>query len=114
MRFVPVPLWHGRMPVLGFRTGDFAYLTDCNRLDAAAWPCSTDSTRWCSTALRDKPHSTHFTLEESWRWCAVSRRAAVSDPHDPRPGPRGHECAPARGVQLAYDGLVLEVAVSPA
>ena len=38
MRIVPVPLWHGQMPVLGFRTGGFAYLTDCNRLDDAAWP----------------------------------------------------------------------------
>ena len=33
VRVVPVPVWHGLMPVLGFRFGSFAYLTDCNRLD---------------------------------------------------------------------------------
>ncbi|HEY2830152.1 MAG TPA: MBL fold metallo-hydrolase, partial [Thermoanaerobaculia bacterium] len=29
---VPVPLFHGVLPVLGFRIGSFAYLTDCNRV----------------------------------------------------------------------------------
>ena len=27
---VPVPLLHGSMPILGFRFGNFAYLTDCS------------------------------------------------------------------------------------
>ena len=31
VEFVPVPLMHGPLPVLGFRIGAFAYLTDCNR-----------------------------------------------------------------------------------
>src|SRR5215216_4239283 len=26
----PVPLWHGARPILGYRFGRFAYLTDCN------------------------------------------------------------------------------------
>src|SRR3954468_18201485 len=29
---VPVPLWHGARPILGFRVDRFAYLTDCNRI----------------------------------------------------------------------------------
>src|SRR5205085_9860279 len=29
---VPVPLFHGVLPVLGFRLGSFAYLTDCNHV----------------------------------------------------------------------------------
>ncbi|HJZ72415.1 MAG TPA: MBL fold metallo-hydrolase, partial [Vicinamibacterales bacterium] len=35
---VPVPLFHGRLPVLGFRIGSFAYLTDCNRIPDESWP----------------------------------------------------------------------------
>ena len=27
---VPVPLCHGTLPILGFRFGNFAYLTDCS------------------------------------------------------------------------------------
>ena len=34
----PVPLMHGARPILGFRFGDFAYLTDTNFLPDAAWP----------------------------------------------------------------------------
>src|SRR3954469_876331 len=32
----PVPLFHGVLPVLGFRLGSFAYLTDCNRIPEAS------------------------------------------------------------------------------
>ena len=37
-KVVPVPLWHGILPVLGFRVGPFAYLTDCNRIPDDSWP----------------------------------------------------------------------------
>jgi phosphoribosyl 1,2-cyclic phosphate phosphodiesterase len=115
MRFVPVPLWHGRMPVLGFRTGNFAYLTDCNRLDDAAWPLLEGLDTLVLDALRDRPHSTHFTVAESLevvRRLAPARTYLTHMTHD-----LGHQATNARlpaGVQLAYDGLVLEVAVSPA
>ena len=29
----PIQVWHMRMPVLGFRFGDFTYITDANRID---------------------------------------------------------------------------------
>ena len=38
VEIVPVPLWHGELPVLGFRIGSFAYLTDCNRIPDESWP----------------------------------------------------------------------------
>ena len=114
MRFVPVPLWHGRMPVLGFRTGDFAYLTDCNRLDDAAWPLLDGLDTLVLDALRDKPHATHFTLAEALevvRRLAPRRAYLTHMTHD-----LGHQATSARlpaGVQLAYDGLVIDVAVVP-
>ena len=38
VEIVPVPLMHGRLPILGFRIGSFAYLTDCNHIPDASWP----------------------------------------------------------------------------
>jgi phosphoribosyl 1,2-cyclic phosphate phosphodiesterase len=114
MRIVPVPLWHGEMPVLGFRTGSFAYLTDCNRLDDAAWPLLENLDTLVLDALRDKPHSTHFSVREA---LAVVERLAprcaylTHMTHD-----LGHRETSARlpaAVQLAYDGLVIDVAVAP-
>ena len=30
---IPILVWHLKMPVLGFRFGDFTYITDANRID---------------------------------------------------------------------------------
>ena len=109
---VPVPLWHGRMPVLGFRFGRFAYLTDCNRLDDAAWPLLDGVDTLVVDALRDRPHSTHFSGSEALAVVArvAPRRAfLVHMTHD-----LGHAATNAglpAGVELAYDGLVLDVDV---
>jgi phosphoribosyl 1,2-cyclic phosphate phosphodiesterase len=112
VRVVPVPLWHGDAPILGFRFGSFAYLTDCNRLDEAAWGLVDGVETLVIDALRDKPHSTHFTVAEALAVIAriKPRRAYMTHmSHD-----LGHAATSARlpaGVDLAYDGLVLDVPV---
>ena len=112
VRVVPVPLWHGDAPILGFRFGSFAYLTDCNRLDEAAWPLVDGVETLVIDALRDKPHTTHFTVAEALQVIArvAPRRAYMTHmSHD-----LGHAATSARlpaGVELAYDGLVLDVPV---
>jgi phosphoribosyl 1,2-cyclic phosphate phosphodiesterase len=112
VRVVPVPLWHGDAPILGFRFGSFAYLTDCNRLADEAWALVDGVETLVIDALRDKPHTTHFTVAEALDVVArvKPRRAYMTHmSHD-----LGHAATSARlpgGVELAYDGLVLEVAV---
>jgi phosphoribosyl 1,2-cyclic phosphate phosphodiesterase len=112
VRIVPVPLWHGTMPILGFRFGNFAYLTDCNRIADDSWDLLHDLDIMVIDALRDKPHSTHFTVEEALGVIArlQPRRAWLTHmTHD-----LGHAQTNARlpvGVELAYDGLVLDAAV---
>ena len=56
VRVLPVPVWHGQMPVLGFRFGDFAYLTDCNRLADEAWELLEDVDTLVIDAIANKPH----------------------------------------------------------
>jgi phosphoribosyl 1,2-cyclic phosphate phosphodiesterase len=112
VRIVPVPLWHGDAPILGFRFGSFAYLTDCNRLDEAAWDLVDGVETLVIDALRDKPHSTHFTVAEALEVIARvgPRRAYMTHMNHEL----GHAATTARlpaGVELAYDGLVLDVPV---
>ena len=112
VRVVPIPLWHGSLPILGFRFGNFAYLTDCNRLDDAAWPLLEGVETLVIDALRDRPHTTHFSIDE-----AVAASARIG----PRRAYFTHTChdlgyaeTNARlpeGVELAYDGLVLDAEV---
>lgn len=62
---VPVPVMHGPTPVLGFRVGRFAYLTDCNAIPEPSFPLLEGLDVLVLDALRHKPHSTHFSLSEA-------------------------------------------------
>ena len=108
----PVPVWHGTLPVLGFRFGGFAYVTDCSRIPDGSWALLEGIDTLILGALRDEPHQTHFTVAEALEVVArlVPRRTFLTHmTHD-----LGHAATNARlpaGVELAYDGLVLDVAV---
>ena len=112
VRVAPVPLWHGRAEILGFRFGSFAYLTDCNRLADEAWGIVDRVETLVLDALRDKPHMTHFTVDEA---VDVIRRIRPGRAYLTHMGHElGHASTNARlpvGVELAYDGLVIDVAV---
>src|SRR5678816_2346426 len=58
---IPVPVWHDQMPVLVFRFGDFAYLTDCNRIEDSSMALVAAVDTLVIDALRHRPHSTHFS-----------------------------------------------------
>ena len=107
---VPVPLLHGALPVLGFRIGAFAYLTDCNRIPDPSWALLSGVRTIILDALRHRPHSTHFSVAEALDVVArlgVERAYFTHICHD-----LGHAETNAQlpaGVELAYDGLVLEI-----
>jgi phosphoribosyl 1,2-cyclic phosphate phosphodiesterase len=110
---VPVPLLHGTLPVLGFRIGAFAYLTDCNRIPDASWNLLTENGGVHTIvldALRRRPHSTHFSVDEA---VAVVDRLGAGRAyftHICHDLPHAETCAHLPpGVELAYDGLVLEI-----
>jgi len=111
VEIVPVPLFHGRLPVLGFRIGAFAYLTDCNRIPDHAWPLLDGVRTVIIDALRRRPHSTHFSVDEAI--AAVSRMRADRGYFTHVCHDLGHAATNAQlpaGMELAYDGLVLEIA----
>lgn len=106
----PVPLFHGSRPILGYRLGNFAYLTDCNRLPDVAWPLLEGIDVLVLDALRHRPHPTHFTVAEA---LAVVERLSPRQtyfthmchhlPHDAT-----NQSLPA-SVELAYDGLSVAI-----
>ena len=112
IRVVPVPLWHGRMPILGFRFGSFAYLTDCNAIPDESWALLEGVETLVLDALRFTRHSTHFSVEEA---IAAATRIAARQTffthicHDISHAVHG--AALPAGMQLAYDGLALDVTV---
>jgi phosphoribosyl 1,2-cyclic phosphate phosphodiesterase len=107
---VPVPLMHGERPILGFRFGPFAYLTDCSAIPDASWPLLHNLEVVVLDALRVRPHPTHFSLAEAVdaaRRIAARRTFFTHMCHD-LPHAETNERLP-KGMELAYDGLVLEL-----
>ena len=111
----PIPLIHGSRPILGFRFGDFAYLTDTNFIPDAAWPLLDGVRTVVLDALRYRPHPTHFTVPEA---LAAAERMKPQQTyfthicHD-LPHAATNQSLPA-GVALAYDGLAFDIEAEPA
>lgn len=65
VRVVPIRGIHYRLPVLGFRIGNIAYLTDMNAIE----PTEIEKFRGVDVlvinALRREKHISHFTLDEA-------------------------------------------------
>jgi phosphoribosyl 1,2-cyclic phosphate phosphodiesterase len=107
---VPVPIMHGSRHILGFRVGSFAYLTDCSRIPDESWPLIDGVRTLVVDALRERPHPTHFSVGEALEVVArlsPERAYFTHVCHD-----LAHAATCARlpvGVELAYDGLVLEL-----
>lgn len=62
---IPIKVWHLHMPVLGFRFGQFTYITDANRIEAQEKEKIKGSKILVVNALRHKAHISHFTLQEA-------------------------------------------------
>src|SRR5260221_107395 len=101
---------YANAPTRNPRIGAFAYFTDCNRIPDESWPLLGGVKTVILDALRRRPHPTHFSLSEAVDVVArlgAERAYFTHIAHD-----LGHAetCAqlPA-GVELAYDGLVLQI-----
>jgi phosphoribosyl 1,2-cyclic phosphate phosphodiesterase len=106
----PVPLFHGSRPILGFRVGNFAYLTDCNRIPDESWPLLEGLEVLVLDALRHRPHPTHFTVAEALQVVERVTPAQTYLTHICHDLP--HEATNATlpaGVALAYDGLRCDI-----
>jgi phosphoribosyl 1,2-cyclic phosphate phosphodiesterase len=107
---IPIPIFHGKRPILGLRLGRFAYLTDCSRIPDESWGLLDGLDLLVLDALRETPHPTHFSLSQAIDISARigARRTCFTHMcHNLR---HADTCArlPA-GVELAYDGLVIDL-----
>jgi phosphoribosyl 1,2-cyclic phosphate phosphodiesterase len=107
---VPIRVWHLKMPVLGFRFGDFTYITDANRIDDAEKEKIRGSRQIVLNALRHEKHLSHFSLLE-----AIAEVEELGVPqawftHISHQLGRHADIEPTlpTGMHLAYDGLILQ------
>lgn len=107
----PILVWHLKMPVYGFRFGDFTYITDANRIDDNEQEKIRGSRLLVLNALRKEDHISHFSLSG-----AIALVQALHIPEayfthiSHQMGLHQHiEKELPDNMHLAYDGLVVNV-----
>lgn len=108
---IPVQVWHLKMPVLGFRFGNFTYITDANRIDEPEKKKIRGSKILVLNALRKETHISHFNLEEA---IALAQELRIPEAYFTHISHQLGKHADVQaelgaGMRLAYDGLVVEV-----
>ncbi len=114
--FIPIPMLHGDMEVLGFRFGRAAYLTDFSKIPDSSLALLEDLDELVLDALRDIPHPMHQTVDQALALIQQlkPRRAWFTHIAHDLPHAETNERLRQMGfphVQLAYDGLAFEVQV---
>ena len=114
LQVTPFPVIHGQSEVTGFRFNvghkSAAFVTDCNIIPAASLDLLCGLDLLILDALRLKPHPTHLHLEQSLAYVAdLKPRQTLLTHMGHEIGYAGWQSRLPRGVELAYDGLQIEI-----
>ena len=98
---------HHKLPVLGFRLGGLAYITDANHFSELALERLQGVDVLVLNALRRESHLSHFTLEEAVEWAQrIGARQTYFTHISHQLGRHADvELELPTGMALAYDGL---------
>lgn len=106
-RILPVEVMHANLPILGFRIGNLAYITDCKVMPEKTLALLQGLDVLVINALRKKEHHSHLSLDQALQIVSRLNPGRTYLTH------MSHDMGPAKdlvlppGVQLAYDGLTI-------
>lgn len=109
LKFIPINVMHHKMPVMGFRFGDFTYITDANYIPEEDKEKIKGSKVLVLNALRREKHISHFTLDEAielGKELGVPQVYLTHISHQLGLHQEVSETLP-KGTALAYDGLTV-------
>ena len=110
LTFIPVLVYHHKMPVYGYRIGNFAYITDASRIEDDELQKIKGVDTLVINALRREKHIAHFTLEEALHMIERINPERAYLTHVSHQLGRYNDVSlelPPH-VHLAYDGLEIE------
>ncbi len=125
MRFTPIPMLHGKLPVLGFRVEPdrrgmddpvfpLAYCTDVSAVPPGSWRLLEGLSTLVLDGLRFRHHPTHLTIDQA---IGIAQQVGAAQTwlthiaHEVRHADTDEQLPP--GVRLSYDGLTLGGPVTP-
>ena len=109
--FTPIRALHYKLPVFGYRVGDFTYITDANHIDKQEKEKIKGSKVVVLNALRKEPHISHFSLHEAVDLLEELQPEKAYLTHISHLLGQHRNVEPQLPdfIRLAYDGLQLEV-----
>ncbi|MBF9252665.1 MBL fold metallo-hydrolase [Pontibacter sp. 172403-2] len=109
--FIPVRVKHYKLPVFGYRIGDFTYITDANFISEEEKDKVRGSKVIVLNALREEPHISHFSLQQAIDLLQELKPERAYLTHISHLLGQHREVEPRLPdfIRLAYDGLQLEV-----
>ncbi|WBL41380.1 MBL fold metallo-hydrolase [Algoriphagus halophytocola] len=105
----PIPVFHYKLPIFGFRIGDFTYITDTNYIPEESLKLLEGTKTLVLNALQKDPHISHFTLEEA---IEMAQKIGAEETYFTHISHklglhRSVDQELPEGIALAYDGLQL-------
>lgn len=108
---IPIEVMHYKLPVFGFRVGDFTYITDANHISEPEKEKIKGSKVVVLNALQKEAHISHFTLEEA---VALAQELGAAQTYFTH---MSHKIGKHRdvekelpeGIDFAFDGLKVEL-----
>ena len=111
LNIVPFEVMHHDLPILGFRIGSLAYITDMKSIQKEEIAFVKGCKTLVVNALREKPHHSHQTLQEAVDFAKLigaQQTWLIHSSHDIGRHKEVNAHLPGN-IQLAYDGQVIEI-----
>ncbi len=110
VEITPIRVMHGRLPILGYRIGSLAYLTDVKTLDESSIEKLQNIDTLVINCLRLKPHPTHLNLDEALKYIDIIKPKKSYFIHmDHELSHEDWESMLPDNVYTAYDGLEIVI-----
>jgi phosphoribosyl 1,2-cyclic phosphate phosphodiesterase len=111
LELIPIETMHYMMPVLGFRIGDFTYITDAKTISEQETEKIKGTKVLVLNALRKESHISHFTLDEAIAFSNKINADKVYFTHISHQMGKHAEINAEipEHIEIAYDGLQIEI-----
>ncbi|MDE6301156.1 MAG: MBL fold metallo-hydrolase [Muribaculaceae bacterium] len=108
-KIIPIPVMHGELPILGYRIGPIAYITDCKTISTEAIKALEGLDTLVINALRLLPHQSHMNLNTALNIIRKINPQKAYLTHMSHDMPPHAQVVLPPGVWLAHDGQTVTV-----
>lgn len=110
-KVIPIDIMHYKLPILGYRIGDFTYITDAKTVSESSMKKIKGTKILVVNALQREQHISHFTLDEAVEFAeqvGAETTYLTHISHNLGLHAEVEKDLPAN-IKLAYDGLVISI-----